>query len=545
MGPRKWVWQQRWMAPLALWALTMAVLLFAWRACRQPEGLAHLPAWFLWLAHRTGTVLYEDPLLAIRIQISRLMVIASGAAGLCIAILERERLVRAVRDLLNQERDPINLAIFRIVVFWQIYNICDFDFIAKIASLPVGLQYPPQTAIPRIWHLAPLALWPAHTISIATIVAAGKAMKWAAVAGAVGLYSRTSAALVSFFFLWAWARLQWYGKVDHLHHLLWFALLLAVSPCGDILSVDWLIARGWRNPVAPGRQYGMPLGFAMMLMGVIYLFPGLWKICRSGLDWALSDSPKLMMYQEWRLYGDWLPSFRFDQHPFLYHTGTLCVLLFELSFLFLLLGKRTRILAGFLGVGFHIMTYMILNIEFETLRNCYVVFVDWGRIRQWLRKRYAQPMKIPLSRPAPVMATAVAGTFLVAGNVWAGAMRAMDGWPLSCYPPFDGLSQPYYRTLRIQLTMKDGSQRVIVADEYRTVYRNRWNNLLQRILQERDEKQRLRKLALVWSVVSATDPTMGEVRHLRFYEVRSFVAPSHWHEEPDDPQTLWECDLPA
>ncbi len=518
----------------------MVVLLAFWRACWDPNAVANIPGWLQRICHLTGSVVFDDPSLALRIQLSRWMVITTAATGAWIAILNRRRLWNAIGALVNQESDPINLAIFRIVVFWQIYNLCYFDFISLIASLPVGLQYPPQTALPRIGPWAHASIWPVHTVPPAVIAGAGTVMKWAAVAGAIGLFSRLSAAIVSFLFLFDWGRLQWYGKVDHHHHLLWFAILLAVSPCGDALSVDWLIARlRGKNPPVRGRQYGMPLAFAMILMGVIYLFPGLWKICRSGLDWALSDSPKLMMYQEWRAYGNWLPWFRLDQHPWLYHVGALSVILFELSFLFLLLGRRTRLLAGAMGLSFHMMTYLTLNIEFETLRNCYVVFVDWGRL---LRRRAAPAMASPPGW-RPLTATAVAGTLLVVGNLWAGATRAMDGWPLACYPPFDGLSETYSRALRMEVTTSSGEHRVIVPDEYRTVFRNRWNNLLQRIISSRNQQERRDKLQLVWQVLARTDPAMADVRHVRFYTVRSFVDPSHWRDEPDDPQFLYEADI--
>lgn len=535
--------QNRWLIPVVLWFFVTLVLVLIWRACWNPAVVQNLPHWFLRIASLTGSVLYEDPGLAVRIQLSRLMVIATAAVGVWIAVLEKPRLVNAIRSLICQESDPLNLAIFRIVVFWQIYQICDFDFIIRIASLPTGLQYPPQSGIPPVGFLAHFAHWPLHTISPAVLGPSGVVMKYAALTAAFGLFSRTSAAVVSLIFLIFWSRLQWYGKVDHLHHLLWFALLLAVSPSGDALSVDRIIARarGYRTP-APGRQYGAPLAFAMILMGVVYFFPGLWKICRSGLDWSLSDSPRLMMQEQWRLYGDWLPAFRYDQHPWLYHVGALGVQLFELSFLFLLLGRWTRLLAGVMGLSFHLMTSVTLNIGFESLRDCYVVFVDWASV---LRKLYRTrlPIAAPTAAIHPLRGTVTIGALLVAGNLWAGAIRAMDGWPFACYPPFDGLSQPFYRTLRMDVTMSDGATRVIVPDEYRTIFRNRWNNLLQRILDTRDEDDRRARLRLVWTTLARTDPVIGSAHHVRFYSVRSFVDPSHWSKEPDDPQFLYEADL--
>ena len=272
----------KWVVVVAVWCACVVALLYAWVVCHSPDGAASLPHWFVWIAGRTGTVVYPDPLLTLRVQISRLLVIATAVALAAVGVVERPRLARALSELWNYESYPLNLAVFRIVVFWQIYKICDFPFIQRLAMLPAGLQYPPQTGLLGAW-----ARWPQHTLSPDAIGVFGVAMKYAAVAAAIGLFSRTSAAVVCFVFLVAWSRLQWYGKVDHLHHLLWFALLLALSPSGDALSVDWLMARlrklgqQW-TPPGKARRYGAPLAISMVLMGVIYLFPGFGRSAAPG-----------------------------------------------------------------------------------------------------------------------------------------------------------------------------------------------------------------------------------------------------------------------
>ena len=490
-------------------------------------------------------MVYDDPDLALRIRLSRLMVLETAAIGVWLAVAERRRFGQAIRSLIYQRGNALNLAIFRIVVFRQIYNACYFDFIARIAALPSGLQYPPQTGIPPRGTFARFAVWPSHDVPPAVIKWAGAALKCAAVMGMLGFCSRGAAAVTAFLFVFAWGRLQWYGKVDHHHHLVWFAVLLALSRSGDALSVDRLIAnwRGTYRP-APASRYGTPIGFSMLLMGVIYLFPGLWKICRSGLDWACSDSPKMMLHREWRAYGDWMPALRFDRFPVLYQGGALAALLFELSFLWLLLGRRTRIIAGALGAGFHLATQTTMNIEFETLRNCYVLFVDWRGLLKRITGSTEDEAPIDVDRGSS-SAIAIAGVLLLAGNAWAGAMRMIDGWPLACYPPFDGLSEPHSRTLRIAVTLRNGSERQLIPDDYRDVFGNRWNNLLQRILQNRCEEEKKMKLGLVWQVLGRTEAWVKEAAKVKFYSVRSFVHPDRWGEEPDDPQLLFETEFQA
>jgi hypothetical protein len=116
------------------------------------------------LADRTGGVVYDDPDLALRIRLSRLMVLETAAIGVWLAIAERRRFAQAIRSLIYQRGNALNLAIFRIVVFRQIYDACYFDFIARIAALPSGLQYPPQTGIPPRGAFARFAVWPSHDV---------------------------------------------------------------------------------------------------------------------------------------------------------------------------------------------------------------------------------------------------------------------------------------------------------------------------------------------------------------------------------------------
>jgi hypothetical protein len=622
--------RERWSLRItALWLVAMAVLLSAWGWLRDAADLARIPHFLLRLALWFGSAVFSDPVLEVRIQITRCALLITAGALAAIALLHRDRIAGEIRALVNMKSDPINLAIFRIVVFWQIYSICYVDYITRVASMPDGLQYPPQTAIP----LAAWALWPHHWVAPHFIHLGLVAMQWASIAGIIGLFSRTSAAVTAFLFLLAWGRVQWYGKVDHHHHLLWFVLLLMFSPCGDAWSLDaiWAAlrraARGVTAPPGPSRRYGTPLSFCMLLFGVIYFFPGLWKICRSGLDWALSDSPKFMMQTEWRFYGDWSPIMRFDLHPAMYHLGALATMLFELSFIFLLLFRRTRPWAAVLGFGFHWMTYFTLNISFETLRNCYVLFIDWGSLFRWMgRKLFVEELVIvypprsrrrvallrafdvfgriqwteglssagiireqevrglglyrlaakrmpllwlalpflylpfqaerprasetgpppeapaysPVSRPTFVI---LMGCLLLLANITAGVFRDMDGWPFACYPPFDGLSEPEYRTLQIWVTLEDGKEHMIVADDYRKSFGNRWSNLLQRILQTRDPAERNRRLSVVWKALSSQEPRFAHTKCIRFVSVRSFVDPDRRQEDPDDPQVLLETQV--
>lgn len=621
---------------IALWLVAFTILTGLWIRFQDPAALSSASPLLIRVVSHLGAVVLPDPSLAMRIRLTRCIVLSTVLALVAIAFIHRDHVARSISDFASLESDPLNLAIFRIVLFWQIYILSDASLIVRVASLPTGLQYPPQTALTPDF-MSPLALWPKHLVDPQLIFTCVIVLKWAAIAACIGVFARYSAAAVSLLFLLAWGRLQWYGKIDHLHHLLWFALILMLSPCADVLSVDAIFlalkkARyGTTTPPGASRRYGIPLICSMLLFGVIYFFPGIWKICRTGLDWIFSENPRLLMEREWRLF-EWLPSFRFDRYPALYHAGALFTVIVEVSFVFLLLFRRTRIWAATMGFAFHWMTYATLDISFNTLRNCYVIFVDWGALCRrvghrlflddlsiyhapslkhrrvvsavrrfdvfdritWIEgdafcptsfpfgviagKRLqgmalycaaiarmpflipALPFLLPISHlsfrtnreESAVVASLddsnrsgsaaviVMGSVLLAANIWAGTIRATNGWPFACYPPFDGLAEPTLTTLRILVTLQNGQEQVIVPDAYREIYGNRWNNLLQRVLQIEDRNARNRRLTAVWEVVLRQAPELRQAIRVRFVSVEVQINPDKWTSLPADPHLLYE-----
>lgn len=63
-------------------------------------------------------------------------------------------------------------------------------------------------------------------------------MAVSALAAMVGFRARTAAGIWAVLAVWTLGIPNLYGKVDHYHHLVWFAVLLASSPCADALSLD-------------------------------------------------------------------------------------------------------------------------------------------------------------------------------------------------------------------------------------------------------------------------------------------------------------------
>jgi predicted DCC family thiol-disulfide oxidoreductase YuxK len=284
-----------------------------------------------------------------------------------------------LREYFDAATAPLNLAVFRIVLFTALYPRNPHLIIA-LSRLPKAALIPPFGWRPI---LAVLPITPALAQAGVTGLA------FCCCLGIIGLWTRISAALATVTGLYVLGIPQFYGKVDHGRmHLLWFATLLALSPCADVLSVDAIIV-AWRRGssgvvAAPGNssRYAQPLRFVWLLIGIIYLFPGLWKACNVGLQWAVSDNLRNQMYRKWYQFGGWTPSWRIDLHPPVYHLAGIGALLFELSFIFLVLTPRLRSIAAVGGLCFHSLIRYFMRISFFTLELCYVSFIDWQRVAE-------------------------------------------------------------------------------------------------------------------------------------------------------------------
>jgi uncharacterized membrane protein YphA (DoxX/SURF4 family) len=320
---------------------------------------------------------------------SRGLFIAALLTTAALAIAHRARIRPKLAEFALSPGHPLNLAIFRIVFFTVMLIRVDVDSIVWFAGLPSELQFPPPG-----WGTA-LALLPINETSA---LVAARIVQVACIFGILGLFTRTAAVVVFGIGLYGLGIMQFYGKISHFHHLMWIAGVLAVSPAGAMLSVDSLLAARRRadtgdvEPPRPHLRYALPLRFVWLFMGMIYFFPGLWKVWELGLrEWVLSDNLRFVMYQKWSEFGAWTPWLRIDEFPLLYRTAALGTVIFELSFIFLVFFPTGRIIALVSGLLFHNMTNAFMRISFWHLQPMYASFVDWDRVlrgaAEWMRVR--------------------------------------------------------------------------------------------------------------------------------------------------------------
>ena len=167
----------------------------------------------------------------------------------------------------------------------------------------------------------------------------------------------------------------------------YYLAILAFTPCGDAFSFDhWLRLK---KPNQPLFAYGFPVFLMQLLMAWVYFSSALVKLRVAGLTYLSADNfPVLAIFHSLDNLHDtnfrlafWLPQIR-SVLPFV--VGL--VLVWELLFPLAVFWRRSRWLMLGLGIVFHIATLLLMNIFFPYQLAMYLVFVDWDRVAEWLRR---------------------------------------------------------------------------------------------------------------------------------------------------------------
>ena len=435
-----------------------------------------------------------------------------------------------IRRFFSEATSPLNLAAFRIVLFSTLLIYADLPLIIKYSGFPRELVVAP----PGLgWILSFLPISPAWSGIAAGIFAL------ACVGALLGYRTRLSAGIAAVIGIYVLGIPQFFGKIDHYHHLLWFAAVVAASPSGRVLSIDSLIAKQ-RSPgmTSPERstQYLLPLRFVMLLMGVIYFFAGFWKFVIGGVGWGTGETMRDILYAQWfRL--DWIPALRIDQYPVLCSLSGVAVLIFELGFLFALFFPRVRSFAAIGGIVFHLSVYFFAHINFWNLAVCYIVFVDLEPLFGKFAGRTISGEK-EASRPEIFSARTpafIVGIILVAVNVLCGFLL-IDSWPFAVYPTFAAVEEKYLQTLAISVTNPDSSTTEV--DPYRdralqnAFHPSRLIGLCTQVLWERDSLKATNRAKSLLALFSDADTTIRKAASVRLYRDVCTVVPGESKRNP-------------
>jgi hypothetical protein len=378
---------------------------------------------------------------------------------------------RSWLDLLPRDA-ALNLAVFRIAVGFLLLTVREIGTAASWANLPAALA-----TTPRGWGWA-LAIVP---VSPAIARGAQVALVVGALFGALGCFARVAFGCATVAALYLLALPLRSGMPYHYQHLVWFTALLAASPCADALSLDaWWRRRargrgenrrnaGGAPALPPGRApaYGVPIRIAWLLLGMVFFFPGFWKLRSAGLGWITGDTLRDQMYWKWAVIPGLTPPLRIDRFPRLLHAAAAGVVLLELGFVFAVWRRWSRIVAVGAALLFHALARAFMGIDFSGLWLAYVVFVDWDALFRRATADGAEPAAgapeavVRLSRVAPALTV---GLVLLAGAAEAGARGATTGWPFACYPTFAEATGTEMPALVLVLVGPDGAESPVGMD---------------------------------------------------------------------------------
>ncbi len=361
--------------------------------------------------------------------------------------------------------------------------------------------------------------------------------------GLLGLWTRASFAVATVSGVYVLGLFQLTGSVTHDMHLLWFAALCAAGPSGDALSLDRLLARrrGEAEPV-PSLRIAVPLFFARTLLGLVYFFPGFWKLATSGASWIVSDNLKNQMQWKWFQNGA-LPPLRIDRWDGLIHAGALGVVLFELSFPLLVIFPRTRVVAALGGLAFHVLSQVFLFIPFPSLWGCYTMLVDWGRAPVPDERRPSFRARLAA---APV--AAALGTVLVVLVFVQGVRNRVQAWPFACYPTFQWVVGDTMPDLVLEAVARDGTTRLLPDGPGGGGKRGpdgwamAWNvaGLYSGRL---PSQETLRAYVAHAREKPGVEEGLHDAVTVRFYRAWYSVRPEHWHEAPVKAEHIGDVDI--
>lgn len=345
---------------------------------------------------------------------------------------------------------PVDLAVFRVTVSAVVLLSLDVWDAPKWA----GAMGP----APLGWQTV-AALLPTSTAT--AFVALGLVVVFTSLT-LIGAWTRFSSVVAAVSLVWLLGVPQQSGLVLHTHHLAWFLALVASGPSGDVVSFDAWRARRRGSPVpGPSLAHGIPVRAAWLSIGLIFFFPGLWKLL-GGASW-LDGLPTLIAWKRFQL---GLP--RLELPPFLIRAGGVGSIAFELSVGALLVFRRTRALGVIAAFAFHAGVQWVMGIAFSSLWSCYLVFVPWSR---WFG---GAPGAV--SSPPSPRAGFIVASLLLGAQVMTGALGLESAWPVACYPTFRTRAPEQVRW--VELETSDGL--VVSVDQLRQGPNQRWWGLSER-----------------------------------------------------------------
>jgi hypothetical protein len=370
-------------------------------------------------------------------------------SALVLLVKRHREAVAGLNKFMFEPTSAVNLGLLRIVVFFTLFRLSFTNPASWFASLS-----PNFVNLPRGWEW----LGDVYPVALHWVRPEERLFVVASAFAALGLFTRASTIVASLLAVWLLGIPNFYFKIGHdMHVPVLCSLVLACSPAGDALSLDSLIRR-FRAPrrLEPNVAYTVPVRFSWLLLGTMYLFPGLWKLWESGDLWINGNKLRLELFSKWAQLPEYVPAFRADHSQRALAFFGIMTLVFEVGFFFAVFNRKTRVFAGLQASLFHLGIGLMMDIWFSMYFPL-IVLIDLPQIldvppfrwiagpvrRSWawlvaLAKRVVPRLTRETADalvPPPPAASFVAGSVLLLAMIVAG-IGPVDSWPVSIYPRF-------------------------------------------------------------------------------------------------------------
>lgn len=381
-----------------------------------------------------------DPIYSnIQVLISRGFLLQIGFQISTVLFPHGGRVSNYLRSFFLAPQLPYNIAILRILFF----SYLAFLYHAKWRSAldMVGLES--RVALPGIgWLIDILPINPEIYVWAVKIGAISCAMI------VLGFRTRFFLILNAILCFYIFATPNFFGKLWHEQLVIWITWFMALSRCYDVFSLDAILNK---RPVVKSPNYSFPIRLVWLQFGVIYFWAGFYKLWDSGFDWALGQSMINQVQLEWLQNYDKLPGIRIDQWPLLLHIGGMAAILFELSYILIVLRPKLRWLAATAGLAMHNIIGYFMYISFSMmLQAFYIFYINFNPLFQKRAKAVVAPIVNAYSRFAFGLGLAIVGI-----NFFYG-MFSIDSYPFSGYPKYSALIPDSISVIRWDLHTNDG-----------------------------------------------------------------------------------------
>ena len=278
--------------------------------------------------------------------------------------------------------DAVSLGMIRAVVCtFVLLEVLVTDFM-DLGRLPTTIMRP--TGIMQIlpWGFYDALVTPPGMLALKSLLTLSLA------AAGAGLFTTVSSKSAALLFLFYQGLVRSFGHFNHDEMpIVYILICLAVAPCGDAFSLDEWLGRVRQRP--GDIVYGYPILLMRCLLAWSYFSSALIKLRVSGLGYfnpdnlpsvAITHSLDNLHNTHFRL-AFWLPNVRGITTTI----AVLLVFLWELLFPLAIVSRMARRIILPLGLLFHLLIMLFMNLSFPYHVAAYSVFIDWPRLAQRVR----------------------------------------------------------------------------------------------------------------------------------------------------------------